>query len=203
MPAALGGRLALKHAACPDCAPRITASTDDFLAKQFAPTVTARTLWEAGDGSPDPALDLDSDARVASASAADWRQAHRAAAKILYCYLLLELGEAALASAPSEILRRHVVNDEDGPFAPRWEVTPSHHEPPRSWHVLMFDSTPSAAAVGLFGTIWFRFGLDLEPMAPHGRLLTLDVTRGMRGMAVLRRQGEWRHRTSVQWGWRR
>jgi HNH endonuclease len=198
VPAALGGRLALKRAACPDCAPRVKQLADDFLARQFPPTVTAWTESDAGAASA--ARVLPSDAR---ASDADWGRAHRAAAKILYCYLLLELGEAALASTPSELLRRHVVGDEAAPFAPHWEVTSALHCRPRGWHVLMFDSSPSAAAVGLFGTIWFRFGLDLAPIAPHGRLLTLDVARGMRGLAVVRRQGEWCHRTSIQWGWRR
>jgi hypothetical protein len=198
VPAALGGRLALKRATCPDCAPRVKLLTEDFLARKFPPTVTAWSESEAGTN-----VDLASEAQAAIASADDWRHAHRAAARILYCYLLLELGEVALASTPSVILRRHVLEDKAAPFAPQWEVIPSLHEAPRGWHVLMFDSEPSAAAIGLFGSIWFRFGLDLTPIAPHGRLLTLDVARGMRGVAIVRRQGEWCHRTSIQWGWRR
>src|SRR5262249_15692388 len=41
LPAALGGRLALKRAVCPDCAPRVRALTDAFLATRFALTAGA------------------------------------------------------------------------------------------------------------------------------------------------------------------
>jgi hypothetical protein len=65
----------------------------------------------------------------------------------------------------------------------------------------MFDSVSSAAAVGLFGTIWFRFRLDLRALAPHGRLVAFDV-KGARGLAVLRARGGWRDRATVRWGWK-
>ena len=116
------------------------------------------------------------------------RRAYRAAAKILYCYLLLELGPPALTSPASETLRRLLMDDESALSSPRWEVTRPAHSPSPSWHVLMFDSVGSAAAVGLFGTIWFRFRLDLGALAPHGRLVAFDV-KGARGLAVLRSRG--------------
>ena len=141
---------------------------------------------------------------MADASRGDWRRAHRAAAKILYCYLLLELGEPALESPPLEILRRHLTEDGPEPSMPRWEISPPHHSPAPKWHVLSFDAVrPSTAAIGLFGTIWFRFGLDLQALGPQGRLVALDAIRGSRGMAVLRQRGAWRHRSEVRWGWNR
>ena len=36
LPAALGGRVALKRATCPACAARVRELTDDFLATRFA-----------------------------------------------------------------------------------------------------------------------------------------------------------------------
>ena len=141
------------------------------------------------------------DPPAAEASPDDWRRAYRAAAKILYCYLLLELGPPALTSPASEMLRRLLMDDENALSTPRWEVTRPAHSPSPSWHVLMFDSVNSAAAVGLFGTIWFRFRLDLGALAPHGRLVAFDV-KGARGLAVLRSRGVWRYRATVRWGWR-
>ena len=46
----------------------------------------------------------------------------------------------------------------------------------------------SAAAIGLFGTIWFRFRFDFEVLAPHGRLVALDTARGAQGLAVHRQR---------------
>ena len=60
-----------------------------------------------------------------------------------------------------------------------------------------------AAAIGLFGTIWFRFRFDFEALAPRGRLVALDAVRGARGLAVQRQRGTWRHRSTVRWGWSR
>jgi hypothetical protein len=191
LPAALGGRLALERAACPDCAARVRELTDDFLATRFALTASAA----AAQRRRRPA-----DARALDASPDDWRRAYRAAAKILYCYLLLELGQPALTSAPSETLRRHLTYD-DALGPPRWEITPPVSSPSPSWHVLMFDSARSAAAVGLFGTIWFRFPLDLGALAPHGRLAAFDALKGERGLAVLRSRTGWRYRSAVRWGW--
>src|SRR5262245_33854563 len=48
LPAALGGRLALKRAVCPDCAPRVRALTDDFLATRFALTAGAMAARRRG-----------------------------------------------------------------------------------------------------------------------------------------------------------
>lgn len=187
LPVALGGRLRLERAACPDCSARIRGLTDDFLARRFAPTAS-----------------LISARGLRSPSAADWRRAHRAAARILYCYLLLELGEEALGSPPSEVLRRHISNDGAAGWRPRWEVTRPLNSGSAGWHVLTFDSTPpSTAAVGLYGTIWFRFGFDLTALAPHGRLVALDAIGGSRGMAAVRHRNGWRHRAAVRWGWRR
>src|SRR5262245_41651945 len=198
LPAALGGRLALERAVCPDCAVRVRELTDDFLATRFALTAraaAARNRLRAGARSAPPQA-----SRAADASPADWRRAYRAASKILYCYLLLELGQSALSSAPSELLRRHLMGGA-GTLSPRWEITPPRHSPSPRWHVLMFDSARSAAAVGLFGTIWFRFPLDLGALAPHGRLVALDAIKGGRGLAVLRSSRGWQYRSAVRWGW--
>src|SRR5262245_42752154 len=199
LPAALGGRLALTRAVCPDCAARVRALTDDFLATRFALTAGAmvarnRRPPAGARGVPAPA------SSAADASPDDWRRAYRAASKILYCYLLLELGQSALSSAPSELLRRHLMEGE-GTLSPRWEVTPPRQSPSPRWHVLMFDSARSSAAVGLFGTIWFRFPLDLGALAPHGRLVALDAIKGGRGLAVLRSSRGWQYRSAVRWGW--
>jgi hypothetical protein len=197
LPAALGGRLALQRAVCAECAARVRELTDDFLATRFALTagVMAANRARAGARGAPPA------SPPADASPDDWRRAHRAAAKILYCYLLLELGQAALSKAPSEMLRRHLMADEHTPWSPCWELTPPRHSPSARWHVLMFDSARSAAAVGLFGTIWFRFPLDLGTLAPHGRLVAFDALEGRRGLAVLRSKTGWRYRSAVKWGW--
>src|SRR5258708_39352267 len=201
LPAALGGRLALKRATCPDCAARVRGLTDDFLATRFALTVaamTAKSPRRLARGRSRAAPSQPS----ADASPDDWRRAYRAAAKILYCYLLLELGQPALSAAPSEMLRRHLMDDARAPWPPRWEITPAPHSPSPSWHVLMLDSARSAAAVGLFGTIWFRFPLDLGALAPHGRLVAFDAFKGARGLAVLRSSTGWRYRSAVRWGWK-
>src|SRR5262245_36980638 len=75
LPAALGGRLALKRAVCPDCASRVRALTDDFLATRFALTAraaAARNRLRAGTRSaPSQA------SRAADASPDDWRRAYR------------------------------------------------------------------------------------------------------------------------------
>jgi len=198
LPTSLGGQLALKSAACPDCAARIRVPTDDFLSIRFAPTVEAMAARRHRGGRPEPPVDRIS----APPSADDWRRAHRAAAKILYCYLLLELGQSALSSPPSELLRRHLIDDEAELCAPRWEVTAPRQSPSPRWHVLMFDSARPAAAIGLFGTIWFRFHLDLAALAPHGRLVAFDAFKGARGMAMLRSRTGWRYRSAVRWGWK-
>jgi HNH endonuclease len=196
LPAALGGRLALQRAVCAECAARVRELTDDFLATRFALTAGAMAASRARAGARGAPASPPADA-----SPDDWRRAHRAAAKILYCYLLLELGQAALSSAPSEMLRRHLMDDERTPWSPRWELTPPRHSPSPRWHVMMFDSARSAAAVGLFGTIWFRFPLDLGALAPHGRLVAFDALQGGRGLAVLRSRTGWRYRSAVKWGW--
>ena len=198
LPAALGGRLALKRAVCPDCAARVRELTDDFLSTRFA--LTAAAMAARGRGKV--RAGATSDAPASDASADDWRRAHRAAAKILYCYLLLELGQTVLSSAPSETLRRHLMGGESALWPQRWEITPPLHSPSPGWHVLMFDSAHSAAAVGLFGTIWFRFRLDLGALAPHGRLVAFHAFKGARGLAVLRSRQGWRHRSAVRWGWK-
>ena len=201
LPAALGGRLALKRATCPDCAARVRELTDDFLATRFALTVAAmaaKSPRRRAHGRARPAPGQPS----ADASPDDWRRAYRAAAKILYCYLLLELGQAVLSSPPAEKLRRHLMDDDAELCPPRWEVTPARLSPSASWHVLMFDSARSVAAIGLFGTIWFRFHLDLGALAPQGRLVTFDAFKGARGMAVLRSRTGWLYRSAVRWGWK-
>src|SRR5215470_20113080 len=200
LPAALGGRLALERAVCADCAARVRELTDDFLATRF--TLTARAVAARSRargqvrGVPAHA------AEAADASPDDWRRAYRAATKILYCYLLLELGQPALSSAPSEMLRRHLIDGERALWPARWEITPPRQSPSARWHVLMFDSARSAAAVGLFGTIWFRFPLDLGALAPHGRLVAFDAVKGGRGLAVLRSTRGWQYRSAVRWGWK-
>ena len=196
LPAALGGRLALERAVCADCAARVRESTDDFLATRFALTAGAMAAKRPRSRARGAAISAPSDA-----SPDDWRRAHRAAAKILYCYLLLELGQAAMSSAPAEMLRQHLMDDEAAPWSPHWELTRPCHSPSAKWHVLMFDSARSAAAIGLFGTIWFRFPLDLGPLAPHGRLVAFDAFKGARGLAVLRSSTGWCYRTAVKWGW--
>jgi hypothetical protein len=198
LPVALGGRLALKRAACPDCAARLRALTDEFLATRFALTAAAMATRGRRKGRIAPA----SGSPVADASADDWRRAYRAAARILYCYLLLELGQPALSTAPSETLRRYLMEDDSALWPPRWEVTSPCQSPSSSWHVLMFDSAHSTAAVGLFGTIWFRFRLDLGALAPHGRLVAFHAFKGDRGLAMLRSSRGWRHRSTVRWSWK-
>jgi hypothetical protein len=193
LPAALGGRLALKRATCPDCAARVRELTDDFLATRFALTAGAMTGKR-------PRRRVE--ARSADASPDDWRRAYRAAAKILYCYLLLELGQTILSSPPVEKLRRHLMDDDAELWPPRWEVTPARQSPSASWHVLMFDSARSVAAIGLFGTIWFRFRLDLGALVPQGRLVAVDAFKGARGMAMLRSRTGWLYRSAVRWGWK-
>ncbi len=193
LPAALGGRLALKRATCPDCAARVRALTDDFLAARFTLTAGAMAAQSHGRSGDAPAADASPD---------EWRRAYLAAAKILYCYLLLELGQTILSSPPSETLRRHLIDDDAELWPPRWEVTQPRQSPSAGWHVLMFDSARSTAAIGLFGTIWFRFQLDLGALAPHGRLVAFDAFKGARGMAMLRSRTGWRHRSAVRWGWK-
>jgi HNH endonuclease len=193
LPAALGGRLALKRAACRDCAARVRELTDDFLATRFALTAGAMTAKRPRRPAEAPPADASPD---------DWRRAYRAAAKILYCYLLLELGQTVLSSPPAEKLRRHLMDHDAELWPPRWEVTPARQSPSASWHVLMFDSAHSAAAIGLFGTIWFRFHLDLGALAPQGRLVTFDAFKGARGMAMLRSRTGWLYRSAVRWGWK-
>jgi hypothetical protein len=202
LPAALGGRLLLERAACPDCAARVRERTDDFLSRRFAPTAAATAKRSARGARPRASARTPS--RSGEPSRNDWRLAHRAAAKILYCYLLLELGEKALASPPLETLRKYLTADGPEPWTPRWEISHPRHSPSAKWHVLSFDAMPpSAAAIGLFGSIWFRFCFDFEALAPHGRLVALDAVRGVRGLAVQRHRGSWRHRSGVRWGWSR
>src|SRR5262249_54730497 len=126
LPVGLGGRLALKRAACADCATRIRNVTDDFLSTRFALTAAAMTSKRGRRPTDAPPADVAPEA---------WRRAHRAAAKILYCYLLLELGQSILSSPPSEQLRRHVMEDGLAPWPPRWEVGRADHSPSTAWHV--------------------------------------------------------------------
>jgi hypothetical protein len=203
LPAALGGRLLLERAACSDCAVQVRQLTDDFLSRRFEPTTAAMGASPSVRGVR-PGARVEPKSRANEPSRNDWRLAHRAAAKILYCYLLLELGETALMSPPLETLRKHVTADGPEPWTPRWEISHPLHSPSPRWHVLSFDAMPpSAAAIGLFGTIWFRFRFDFEALAPHGRLVALDAARGARGLAVQRQRGTWRHRSTVRWGWSR
>jgi hypothetical protein len=193
LPAALGGRISLKRAACPACAARVRQATDDFLATRFALTAGAMAARRAPRAGRAPAP---------VPSAADWRHASRAAARILYCYLLLELGRSILSSRPAETLRRLVMDDDAGVSPPRWEVTQAAQSPSAGWHVLMFDAVRSVAAIGLFGTIWFRFDLDLAALAPEGRLVAFHAFKGARGMATSRSRRIWRYRSAVRWGWK-
>ncbi len=202
LPAALGGHLLLERAACSDCAVRVKELTDDYLSRRFAPTSAAMARRSVRGARPGASVEPKSGASEPSRN--DWRLAHRAAAKILYCYLLLELGETALMSPSLGTLRKYVTADGPEPWTPRWEISHPLHSPSRTWHVLSFDAMPpSAAAIGLFGTIWFRFRFDFEALAPHGRLVALDTVRGARGLAVQRQRGTWRHRSTVRWGWSR
>ena len=188
LPAALGGRVVLKRAVCAECGARVRRLTDDFLAGEFAPVVAAKSTRGGA---------------TTVASADDWRRAHLAAAKILYCYLLLELGQPALAAPVSETLRQQLNSADTASWQEGYEITRPRQSPSSRWHVLMFDSAqPSRGAIGLFGTIWFRFRLDLETLAPHGRLAAFDAARGERGLASLRHRGAWRYRSAVQWGWK-
>ena len=201
VPAALGGRLLLERAACSDCAAR-ARENDDFLSGRFAPTTAAMAGGRRRGARPGARVEPQS--RVSEPSRNDWRLAYRAAAKILYGYLLLELGETALVSPPLETLRKYLTADGPEPCPPRWEISPSLHSPSPKWHVMSFDAMPpSAAAIGLFGTIWFRFRFDFEALAPHGRLVALNAVSGGRGLAVHRQRGAWRHRSAVRWGWSR
>jgi len=202
LPAALGGRLLLERAACSDCAARVRELTDDFLSRRFAPTAGAMARRSVRGARP--GVSLEPKSRASEPSRNDWRLAHRAAAKILYCYLLLELGETALMSHPLETLRKYVTAGGPEQWTPRWEISHPLHSPSPTWHVLSFDAmSPSAAAIGLFGTIWFRFRFDFEALAPHGRLVALDAVKGARGLAVQRQRGTWRARSTVRWGWSR
>jgi hypothetical protein len=193
LPAALGGRISLKRATCPACAARVRQATDDFLATRFALTAGAMAARRAPRAGHAPAP---------VPSPADWRHASRAAARILYCYLLLELGQSILSSPPAETLRRLVMDGDAGVSPPRWEVTQAAQSPSAGWHVLMFDAVHSVAAIGLFGTIWFRFDLDLAALAPEGRLVTFHAFKGARGMATGRTRTGWRYRSAVRWGWK-
>lgn len=192
LPVGLGGRLALKRAACTNCASRVRALTDDFLSTRFALTAAAMARKRGQCSADTPPADVAPD---------DWRRAYRAAAKILYCYLLLELGQPILSSPPAEQLRRHLMEDGPEPSPPRWEITRADQSPSTTWHVMMFDSAHSAATIGLFGTVWFRFDLDLHALAPHGRLVAFHAFKGARGMAMLRSRKGWRYRSAVRWGW--
>ena len=116
LPAGLGGRLALKRAACPECSARILGLTDDFLSTRFA--LTARAAAATARRRPARARGrTPSDSPAVDASPDDWRRACRAAAKILYCYLLLELGPPALTSPASEMLRRFLMDDRERALA--------------------------------------------------------------------------------------
>ena len=193
LPAALGGRISLKRATCAACAARVRQLTDDFLATRFALTAGAKAARRA----PRAGRPL-----APAPSPADWRHASRAAAKILYCYLLLELGRTILSSPPAETLRRLVMDDDAEVSPPRWEVTQASQSPSASWHVLMFDAVRSVAAIGLFGRVWFRFDLDLAALAPQGRLVAFHAFKGARGMATCRSRRGWRYRSAVRWGWK-
>ena len=193
LPAGLGGRITLKRASCAACATRVRQLTDDFLATRFALTGGVMAT-----GRPPRA----GNALAPDQSASDWRDVSRAAAKILYCYLLLELGPTILSSRPADTLRRVIMDGESELLPLRVEVTQASRSPSAGWHVLMFDATRSAAAVGLFGTIWFRFDLDLGALKPHGCLVTFHAFKGARGMATGRTRTGWRYRSAVRWGWK-
>jgi len=134
----------------------------------------------------------------------DWKRGHRAAAKILYCYLLLELGERILSSPPMGFLRNYFLSeDESGQIVPEvrdagpCEVPPHHH-------VLMFDSADKSKNwVCLFRVFWFRFSLDLSALAPHGRMIGVNSIKKKLVEPITKWQGNWCPRTSISWGWSR
>jgi len=111
----------------------------------------------------------------------DWAIAGKAVAKIFYCYLLLELGEAVLGIRPAQMLRDYFIRNvlptipvDSGigrsvPFPSGGTLdVPPHH------HVAMFDSTEGKSNwVCLFGLFWFAFPYDLSECLPHGRMLAI------------------------------
>jgi hypothetical protein len=134
----------------------------------------------------------------------DWNLAHRAVAKVFYCYLLLELGEQILHTSPMAVFREYFLSAaESAKIAPDfrsfgWFDVPAHY------HVLMFDSgCTSNNGVCLFGGFWFRFSLDLSVLAPHGRHIAIDPVNHEITEQITKYRGNWHQRTSIKWGWKR
>ena len=174
LPAALGGRLALKRAVCPDCAARVRELTDDFLSTRFA--LTAAAMAARGRGKV--RAGATSDAPASDASADDWRRAHRAAAKILYCYLLLELGQTVLSSAPSETLRRHLMGGESALWPQRWEITPPLHSPAR--RVPRLQGRPGVGGAAIAPRLASSLGGAVGVEGLAGRRATARAVRAAR-----------------------
>ena len=141
----------------------------------------------------------------------NWDFAKLAAAKILYCYILLELGDEILELKPMETLRNYFsqafvasklsvdvfigcsIKTDEGDF----EV-PSHH------HVIMFDSEDvKPNFVCLFGLFWFKINIDLSELSPHGRLIGIDSRKRQIIESCTKHLGVWRFRTSHHFGWSR
>jgi hypothetical protein len=144
----------------------------------------------------------------------NWETAHRAVAKIFYCYLLLELGEWCLTTNVAASLRRYMHGDLKGET---WnnktavskvrKIEDGSVEFPQHHHVLMFDSAePANNFICVFGLFMFDFPLDCFELVPHGRMAAFNP-REEGGVKVIenltRYEGVWRRRTSIRWGWQR
>lgn len=141
----------------------------------------------------------------------DWRTANRAAAKIFYCYALLELGESALATQPAQMLRDYVLGKglptipigsrigRGVPFAGGGTLeVPQHH------HIVMFDAAEADNNwVCLFGLLWFAFPYDLSEWVPHGRMIGMHPQQRRLAEALTKLEGRWHFRRSVKFGWQR
>jgi hypothetical protein len=144
----------------------------------------------------------------------DWVQAHRAAAKIFYCYILLELGERFLRTDFASQLRDYVLHGtKPEQFDNKTEVSRTRHieggsiDIPQHFHAMMFDSENVANNfICLFGIFMFDFPTICQELIPHGRFASVDPQE--KGRLTLtenmtRDQGIWRFRTSIRWGWQR
>jgi len=139
----------------------------------------------------------------------NWDYAKLAAAKVLYNYLVLELGNEIIELEPIKALRNYYKQSfvastmridvsiqnyimiDEGKF----EIPPHHH-------VIMFDSEGiKPTFICFFGLFWFKFNIDLSILLPQGRLIGIDPRKRQIVESLTKYKGEWRFRTSHNFGW--
>jgi hypothetical protein len=142
----------------------------------------------------------------------DWSAAHRAVAKVFYCYILLELGDSTLNARPIRMLREYVLRADPSVFQQSIarvsrEVPIAGEgllEMPRHHHAMMFDSFEQHNNwVCLFGLFQFAFPMDLSVFTPRGRMIGLNPQTREIVESITRHERIWRFRTSLRLGWAR